>query len=54
MINKKLNISDFQTEKLSKSQQKTLSGGDDPIDPSKGDGKGNTVASTNRTQNPKP
>lgn len=43
MKNIKLNISDFQTEKLSKTQQKTVSGGDDPVDPNKGDGKGNTV-----------
>lgn len=54
MKTNKLNISDFQTEKLSKNQQITISGGDDYIDPSKGDGKGNTVASTNRNQNPKP
>ena len=54
MANQKLNISNFESEKLSKKQQKTVSGGDDPIDPSKGDGKGNTVAITNRTQNPKP
>ncbi|MBF4483904.1 MULTISPECIES: rSAM-modified peptide [unclassified Flavobacterium] len=40
MKNTKLNISDFQTEKLSKNQQKTVSGGDGYIDPSKGDGKG--------------
>ena len=40
MINKKLNISDFQTEKIAKNQQKTIQGGDDFIDPSKGDGKG--------------
>jgi len=39
MTTQKLNIRDFQTEKLSKNQQKTVSGGDD-IDPSKGDGKG--------------
>ena len=43
MKNIKLNISDFQTEKLSKNQQKMVSGGDDPIDPSRGDGKGNTI-----------
>ncbi|CAA9196700.1 hypothetical protein FLA105534_01279 [Flavobacterium bizetiae] len=42
MANIKLNISDFETVKLSKKQQKTISGGDDPIDPNKGDGKGNT------------
>jgi hypothetical protein len=46
MTNLKLNISDFMTEKLSKKQQKTVSGGDDPIDPSKGDGKGNTINGT--------
>ena len=43
MANLKLNISDFETEKLSKKQQKTVSGGDESIDPSKGDGKGNTT-----------
>jgi hypothetical protein len=42
MANIKLNISDFETVKLSKKQQKTISGGDDSIDPNKGDGKGNT------------
>ncbi|CAA9196703.1 hypothetical protein FLA105534_01282 [Flavobacterium bizetiae] len=41
MANLKLNISDFETAKLSKKQQKTILGGD--IDPNKGDGKGNTV-----------
>ncbi|MFH7003574.1 rSAM-modified peptide [Flavobacterium bizetiae] len=44
MKNTKLNISDFETVKLSKNQQKTILGGD--IDPSKGDGKGNTVEGT--------
>ncbi|WP_121318313.1 rSAM-modified peptide [Flavobacterium piscis] len=43
MANQKLNISDFEILMLSKKQQKTISGGEDPIDPSKGDGKGNTV-----------
>ncbi|MFH7003572.1 rSAM-modified peptide [Flavobacterium bizetiae] len=42
MANIKLNISDFEAVKLSKKQQKTISGGGDPIDPNKGDGKGNT------------
>ena len=41
MANIKLNISDFETVKLSKKQQKTILGGDDAIDPSKVDGKGN-------------
>ena len=41
MTNQALKLTDFQTEKLSKNQQKTVSGGD--IDPSKGDGNGNTV-----------
>ncbi|CAA9196701.1 hypothetical protein FLA105534_01280 [Flavobacterium bizetiae] len=52
MKNTKLNIGDFQTEKLSKNQQKTVSGGD--VDPNKGDGKGNTVESTARNEFPKP
>lgn len=46
MANLKLNISDFEAEKLSKKHQKTVSGGEDPIDPSKGDGKGNTINGT--------
>jgi hypothetical protein len=45
MANLRLNISDFETEKLSKKHQRTVSGGDD-IDPSKGDGKGATVVGT--------
>lgn len=45
MKNQKLNISDFETVKLSKQHQKTISGGDESIDPSKGDGKGNTTQS---------
>ncbi|QDW19772.1 hypothetical protein [Flavobacterium sp. KBS0721] len=45
MTTQKLNISDFQTEKLSKNQQRTVSGGDSSIDPSKGDGKGSTLQS---------
>ncbi|MFG4000965.1 rSAM-modified peptide [Flavobacterium aquidurense] len=40
MKNNKLNFEDFQIEKLSKKQQKTVLGGDEPIDPSKGTGKG--------------
>ncbi|QDW19773.1 rSAM-modified peptide [Flavobacterium sp. KBS0721] len=39
MTNQGLKLTDFQTEKIAKNQQKTISGGDD-IDPSKGDGKG--------------
>ena len=54
MANQKLNISNFESEKLSKKQQKTVSGGDDPIDPSKGDGKGNTVGSTVPVPNQNP
>jgi len=42
MTNQALKLTDFQTEKLSKNQQKTIHGGDDYIDPSKGDGKVNT------------
>ncbi len=42
MKNQKLNFEDFENEKLSKNQQKTVRGGDDePIDPGKGNGKGN-------------
>ena len=39
MTNQSLRFEDFQIEKLSKNQQKTVQGGDD-IDPSKGTGKG--------------
>jgi hypothetical protein len=43
MANMKLKFEDFQAEKLSKNQQKTVRGGDDvptpPVDPGK-DGKG--------------
>ena len=52
MSNMKLKFEDFQGEKLSKNQQKTVSGGD--VDPNKGDGKGNTVESTARNEFPKP
>ncbi|WP_428230478.1 rSAM-modified peptide [Flavobacterium sp.] len=43
MTTKKITFEDFQIEKLSKSHQKTVQGGDnnDSIDPSKGTGKGN-------------
>jgi hypothetical protein len=40
MTNQGLKLTDFQTEKIAKNQQKTIHGGDDFIDPSKGDGKG--------------
>ncbi|KIO53924.1 hypothetical protein [Flavobacterium hibernum] len=33
MANQKLNFVDFETEQLSKSQQKKVRGGDSPIDP---------------------
>ena len=42
MANMKLKFEDFEAEKLSKNQQKTVRGGDDvptPVDPGK-DGKG--------------
>ena len=46
MRTQKLKFTDFETEKLSKNQQKIVRGGDvppetDPIDPGKGNGKGN-------------
>ncbi|WP_428230477.1 rSAM-modified peptide [Flavobacterium sp.] len=43
MRNTKVTFEDFEIEKLSKNQQKTVHGGGDnePIDPSKGTGKGN-------------
>jgi natural product precursor len=40
MKNTKVTFEDFATEKLSKNQQKTILGGDDPTDPLKGTGKG--------------
>lgn len=41
MKNYKIKFEDFETEKLSKNQQKTVRGGDDePIDPTIRDGKG--------------
>ena len=42
MTNQSLRFEDFQIEKLSKNQQKTVQGGEnnDSIDPSKGTGKG--------------
>ncbi|MCC9062765.1 rSAM-modified peptide [Flavobacterium piscisymbiosum] len=42
MTNQALKFADFEKEKLSKNQQKTIQGGDD-VDPSKGEGKGATV-----------
>ncbi|CAA9196704.1 hypothetical protein FLA105534_01283 [Flavobacterium bizetiae] len=44
MTNQALKLTDFQREKLSKNQQKTIQGGDDYVDPNKGDGKGNTIS----------
>lgn len=41
MTKHNLKFEDFQNEKLSKKQQKTIHGGDEPIDPGKGNGKGN-------------
>lgn len=44
MKNQALKFEDFENEKLSKNQQKTVHGGDgggEPIDPGKGNGKGN-------------
>jgi natural product precursor len=46
MKTKKLKFQDFEADKLSKKEQKTVRGGDvptepDPIDPGKGTGKGN-------------
>ncbi|MEO8534075.1 MAG: rSAM-modified peptide [Flavobacterium sp.] len=32
MESKKLKLEDFKTEKISKNQQKTIHGGDDPVD----------------------
>lgn len=48
MANIKLNFEDFETEKLSKNQQKMVVGGDPippgsgPVDPGKGGGSGTT------------
>ncbi len=46
MANIKLNFEDFETEKLSKNQQKMLVGGDPvpggPVDPGKSGGSGTT------------
>jgi len=41
MTNQALKFADFEKEKLSKNQQKTIHGGDGNVDPSKGTGKGN-------------
>ncbi|WP_428230475.1 rSAM-modified peptide [Flavobacterium sp.] len=41
MINRVLKFEDFENEKLSKNQQKTVHGGD--TDPVKGTGKGNAI-----------
>ncbi|MCC9062763.1 rSAM-modified peptide [Flavobacterium piscisymbiosum] len=43
MKNQASKFEEFKIEKLSKSQQKTIQGGggDEPVDPSKGNGKGN-------------
>ncbi|MCC9062762.1 rSAM-modified peptide [Flavobacterium piscisymbiosum] len=43
MKNQISKFEEFKIEKLSKSQQKAIQGGDDPVDPSKGNGKGNGV-----------
>ncbi|PWB22752.1 rSAM-modified peptide [Flavobacterium sp. HTF] len=46
MGNKKLKFGDFKTEKLSPKQQKTVRGGDDPIDgkdPIRGGGGGTGI-----------
>ncbi|MFB3385928.1 rSAM-modified peptide [Flavobacterium sp. LAR06] len=40
MANMKLKFEDFEAEKLSKNQQKTVRGGDDVTDPVDGTGKG--------------
>jgi hypothetical protein len=42
MKNTTLKFEDFQEEKLSRIQQKTVKGGDDPVDPSNQTGKGAT------------
>lgn len=42
MTKQALNFEDFKAEKLSRKQQKTVHGGDDPIEPTKQDGKGAT------------
>jgi len=43
MKNNKIKFEDFESQKISKNQQKTIQGGggDEPVDPSKGTGKGN-------------
>ena len=40
MTTQKLTFEDFQIEKLSKNEQKTVHGGDEPSDPIRGNGKG--------------
>jgi hypothetical protein len=42
MKNTTLKFEDFEAQKLSKTQQKTVHGGDDPVDPSNQTGKGAT------------
>ncbi|MEP6804616.1 MAG: rSAM-modified peptide [Flavobacterium sp.] len=42
MKNTTLKFEDFQSEKLSRTQQKTVKGGDDPTEPSNQTGKGAT------------
>ncbi|WP_428230476.1 rSAM-modified peptide [Flavobacterium sp.] len=43
MKNRKVTFEEFEAKKLSKNEQKTIHGGgeNEPIDPSKGTGKGN-------------
>jgi len=40
MKNSNAKFEDFESQKMSKNQQKTIQGGE-PVDPSKGTGKGN-------------
>ncbi|WP_394772755.1 rSAM-modified peptide [Flavobacterium sp.] len=42
MKNTTLKFENFEAEKLSRNQQKTVQGGDDPVDPSNQTGKGAT------------
>jgi len=42
MTKQTLKLEDFEKEKLSKNQKMTIHGGDEPIDPGKGNGKGST------------
>ncbi|KQB38609.1 rSAM-modified peptide [Flavobacterium aquidurense] len=48
MKNYKLNLQDFENNTLSKSQQKTVRGGDGE-EPTKGNGNGNTQETINNT-----